>query len=85
MARFEKSTNVDMKIYTRVKNVQDSINNSLIESVMLRGVKRANVKIETEDLGTGGCCPQMKVTAYANIGKRTPKIKVDDQAIGNKE
>jgi len=81
MARFEKSTQVDKKIYTRVKNVKQTIDNQLIEAVMLRGVKRADVQFEYEDLPGGGCCKQMKVTAYAELTKkRAPKVILDGEA-----
>jgi len=71
--RKEESTNVDKKIYTRVKHVQETINNQLAEKL---GVSLDKVKFSYEDITTGGCCPQMKVTAYVDI-KRKKSTETD--------
>jgi len=70
MARLETSTQVDKKIYTRVKSTKEKVDRFLIDSLVARGIKEEAIQFEYEDISTSGCCPQMKVTAYATFTKK---------------
>jgi len=59
----ETSTKVDKVVYNRVPHIRESIDNKLISTLVESGSSIENIKIKCEDI-PGGCCKQMKVTAY---------------------
>lgn len=71
----EVSTQVDKKIYYRVRSTKSIIDQGLTDQLVKQGVKLENVKFKYKDLTFGGCCPQMLVTAYEKPKAKTTRVK----------